>query len=401
LREALALANDGDTINATGVSGTILLTSGALGITHSVHIHGPGSGRLAVNGNATSPVFENSASNVTISGFTITQANGGAIITSGGLTLSNSSVVSNSGSGITNNSGTLTITNCTVRGNSGGGITNNNGTLTITNCTVRGNSGSGIINTDSGAGTITQEHAMLTVNNCTVSGNIGAEVEVCVGDSKPQCFFVREGGGILNSVGGTAALTVSNCTISGNSADYGGGIYYEGLIGGTTVAISNSTLSGNSATDGGAIYSDTVHFGTASVSVKNCTISGNSVAPGGGGILVGGNTTLELGSTILNAGSSGQNLEIFNVVESLGYNLASDDGGGFLTGPGDQINANPMLGPLQHNGGPTLTQALLPGSPAINAGDPNFTPPPFFDQRGRGFARVVNGRIDIGSFEVQ
>src|SRR5205814_2310346 len=60
-----------------------------------------------------------------------------------------------------------------------------------------------------------------------------------------------------------------------------------------------------------------------------------------------------------------------------------------------------MLGPLQDNGGPTLTHALLPGSPAINAGDPNFTPPPFFDQRGPVFWRVRNDRIDSGSFEVQ
>src|SRR5213075_1699501 len=62
---------------------------------------------------------------------------------------------------------------------------------------------------------------------------------------------------------------------------------------------------------------------------------------------------------------------------------------------------DPVLGPLQENGGPTFTYALLPGSPAIDAGDPSFTPPPFYDQRGAGFDRVVNGRIDIGSFEVQ
>src|SRR5207248_7659058 len=84
---------------------------------------------------------------------------------------------------------------------------------------------------------------------------------------------------------------------------------------------------------------------------------------------------------------------------SQGYNLSSDDGGGYLTGPGDQINTEPLLGSLQDNGGPTLTHALLPDSPAIDAGDPNFTPPPRQDQRG--YPRVVNGRIDIGSFEVQ
>jgi hypothetical protein len=72
-----------------------------------------------------------------------------------------------------------------------------------------------------------------------------------------------------------------------------------------------------------------------------------------------------------------------------------------LIGPGDQINTDPMLGPLQNNGGQTFTHALLPGSPAINMGDPNFTPPPSYDQRGNPFVRVFNGRIDIGSFELQ
>ena len=105
---------------------------------------------------------------------------------------------------------------------------------------------------------------------------------------------------------------------------------------------------------------------------------------------------------MLNAGASGGTL--FNnsgAISSLGYNLASDNGGGFLTATGDQINTDPMLGPLQDNGGPTFTHALLPGSPAIDAGDPSFTPPPDFDQRGPGYPRVGNERIDIGSFEVQ
>jgi hypothetical protein len=64
--------------------------------------------------------------------------------------------------------------------------------------------------------------------------------------------------------------------------------------------------------------------------------------------------------------------------------LSSDDGGGFLTGPGDQINTDPLLGPLQNNGGLTFTHELLKGSLAIDAGDPSFTPPPLFDQRGPG-----------------
>jgi hypothetical protein len=65
---------------------------------------------------------------------------------------------------------------------------------------------------------------------------------------------------------------------------------------------------------------------------------------------------------------------------------------GYLTGPGDQVNTGPLLGPLQDNGGPAFTHALLPGSPAINAGHPNFTPPPSYDQRRSPFVRVFNRR---------
>src|SRR5205823_9839766 len=75
--------------------------------------------------------------------------------------------------------------------------------------------------------------------------------------------------------------------------------------------------------------------------------------------------------------------------------------GGCLNGTDAQINTDPMVGPLQNNGGPTFTHELLKGSPAIDTGDPNFTPPPYYDRRGPDFLRVRNGRIDVGSFEVQ
>src|SRR5262249_20201921 len=65
----------------------------------------------------------------------------------------------------------------------------------------------------------------------------------------------------------------------------------------------------------------------------------------------------------------------------------------------DLLYVDPQLGPLQDNGGPTWTMALLPGSAAVGTGDP--TDAPEFDQRGPGFARVVDGKIDIGAFEVQ
>jgi hypothetical protein len=95
-------------------------------------------------------------------------------------------------------------------------------------------------------------------------------------------------------------------------------------------------------------------------------------------------------------------------VTSNGYNLSSDDGGGFLTATGDQINTDPKLGPLQDNGGPTFTHAVLTGSPAIDQGY-NFSGSTT-DQRGTGFARTVDlgfpkpmggDGTDIGAFEVQ
>jgi hypothetical protein len=84
-----------------------------------------------------------------------------------------------------------------------------------------------------------------------------------------------------------------------------------------------------------------------------------------------------------------------------GYNLISNSTGGSGYAPTDILDVDPLLGPLADNGGPTLTHALLPGSPAIDAGDPNPADPPEWDQRGPGFPRIANGRIDIGAFEVQ
>src|SRR5678816_4848409 len=131
------------------------------------------------------------------------------------------------------------------------------------------------------------------------------------------------------------------------------------------------------------------------VSITNSTISGNSSGS------ISNSNALEIGNTIVIR--TGTDVSILNgtggSVSSLGHNLSNDNGGGFLTGPGDLINTDPLLGPLQNNGGPTFTHELLKGSPAINAGDPKFTPPPFADQRG--YQRVYNGRIDIGSLEVQ
>jgi hypothetical protein len=349
LRDALAAVSDGDTIDfSVTTPATITLTSGELLVDKSITITGPGADQLSVNGNAASRVFH-VGKTATISGLTITNGSTGG-----------------SGGGIYNDHATLTVSKCTLSGNSndyGGGIYNDgdygSATLTINNSTVSGNSassgGGGIYNIGR-FGSVT-----LTINNSTLSGNLASS-----------------GGGIYNYGGGSlssATLTINNSTLNGNSASSGGGIYNNGQFGSVTLTINNSTLSGNSASSGGGISNIGYNFGSAS---------------------------LNIGNTILNAGTSGAN--IYNnsgTVTSDGYNLSSDNGGGYLTATGDQINTDPMLGPLQDNGGPTFTHELLTGSPAINMGDPNFTPPPDYDQRGPGYPRVVNGRIDIGAFEVQ
>jgi len=338
LRQALADANDGDTIDFDpSLKGqTISLTSVELVINKSITISGPGPNLLAVSRAQNAPAFR------------IFNLMPGRSVTIQGLTISNGLAPEfGCGGGILDEGSSLSLINCTVSGNStdgtGGGIcADANATLTIDSSTLSGNYagdyGGGIAN----SGT-------LTINNSTLSGNRGEFT----------------GGAILNGFNGDASLTLNNSTLSGNTTQlHGGGIFNEGHS-----AISNSTLSGNSGMTAGAIL--------------------NRLA------------TLDIESTILNRGELGPNILNDGTVTSHGYNLSSDDGSGYLIGPGDQINTEPLLGPLQNNGGPTFTHQLLPGSPAINTGDPNFSPPPFFDQRGPGFDRVVNGRIDKGSFELQ
>src|SRR5437660_4101627 len=136
LRAALASAANGDTIDASGVTGTILLTSGELLVNNSVTILGPGPANLAVNGNAASRVFQIAPSNtVTIAGLAITNGVGSLVI------FPSSSVTV--GGGIYNDHAMLMVSNCTISGSSasrGSGIYNNgnsgSATLTVSARTV-------------------------------------------------------------------------------------------------------------------------------------------------------------------------------------------------------------------------------------------------------------------------
>jgi predicted outer membrane repeat protein len=172
-------------------------------------------------------------------------------------------------------------------------------------------------------------------------------------------------------------------TFSGNTAGGGGG-----GIGsfGASITITNSTFSGNTALNnsGGGISADIL-------TVTNSTIASNTSNTIGGGISSGSTTTLK--NTII---ANNQGSDCFGAITSQGYNLASD-GTCNLTASTDLPTTEPMLGPLQDNGGPTFTQALLPGSPAIDAG--GDCPPPPTDQRG--VSRPQGTACDIGAFEVE
>jgi hypothetical protein len=341
-----------------------------------------------------------------------TGASGGGIGNNGTLTVTNSTIDNNlatagMGGGIYNYFGTVSITNTTIADNSanplltpwgslygqGGGIDNYAGPLTVTSCNITGNSagvgGGGIENDGNGI--------TLTVTNSTIADNSagnggGGGIENWGTLTVANSTIADNAGGILNWWN----LTVTNSTIDNNSGegienDYG------------TVSITNTTIADNST--GFGIGNN------GTLTVTNCTIAYNW-----GGILCYStepsldNVTLEMDNTIVALNETSDIFGIGLPVTSGAYNLIGTGGsGGLVNGTnGNQVGvADPEIGPLSDNGGPTQTIALLPGSPAVDAGsnalavDPTTGLPLTTDQRGPGFARIVNGTVDIGAFEVQ
>ncbi len=417
LREAIELANartGADEIQfAPGLSsGTITLTLGELLITDDLTITGLGASSLTVSGGDASRVFNLQSAALTIDALTITAGRtmgngqgGGAIRSSGTLQVSNS-VVSNSrstgagadGGGIFQFGGSLTITDSTISGNStsgnssfGGGISANSANVIIAGSTIDGNStASGGESAGLGGG-IAVISGNLTLIDSTVSNNVNSGAGSL-------------GGGIVVSAGD---LNITGSTISGNATGArGGGIVFGAAT--NTATVTNTTITGNTANSGNgggiAVFQGTFNL-------RHSTVTGNTAGGGLGTGLASYSNGTSIANTVVtssiiagNAGSDVDNELVglgSNTISSTGFNLiGSSNANAQFGAAGDQTGiSDPGLGPLADNGGPTLTHALLAGSPAIGAGDTTSTE--ITDQRGAGFARLVGSNVDVGAFELQ
>ena len=357
--------------------------------------------------------------------------NGGAIFNFiGTLTVTDSHFMDNradNGGALMNDQGTLSVTRSTFASNSArynGGAIHGNGTSVVTNTTfyrngVAGGRGGAVYNHQFGIGA-----GIFTLTNSTVISNTAAfdgggiynqGIMTLANSLLDGNTADSYGGAIYNQVGGV--LTIATTTISGNSGGKGGGMINGGTftIANSTINdniasccgggienegtgdITNSTISGNDADSDGGI----VHYGPSKLTVTNSTISNNTANFAGGIRRHSG--TLELNSTIIAGNIASIGPDCRGVLTSLGHNLiGTSDGCSFTPASGDLVNVDPKLGPLQDNGGPTLTHALLPGSPAIDAGDDSVLGPPHnltTDQRGE--PRRQGAHVDIGAYEFE
>lgn len=392
------VANTGSIQNAVDVAATEATVNIAAGIynkpstiniSKSLSLIGAEQSNTLISGNNDFRVFNISNGNVNFSKLTIQNGNaglgdGGGInyIGTGTLNIANSIISNNNanqGGGISLSSGTLNITNSRIANNTsitnGGGI-NNNGIATINNSLITGNqiSASGL----TGGGIFNYE-GTLTLNNTTVNRNISAR---------------NGGGGITSDFG---IVSINNSTISDNSAantTFGGG----GILSfrDTSLSLNNSTISGNSInTTGGGIFI----FGSPTV-INNLTIANNAATSTGGGISQI-NGTISLRNTIVANNNNPTSPDVFGVFTDLGNNLIGTSNGsrgftvsalvGTIASP-----INPRLGLLQDNGGSTPTQALLPNSPALNAGVMSGV---MTDQRGVSRRGTRDTIPDIGAYE--
>ena len=374
LREAIAYAEalggdqtitfDPSVFNAPT---TITLNSGQLQLadtTGTLTIDGPGADMLSINGNNAGRVFYLTGGGAAISGLTITAGStpyGGAALWNGG--------------------GTATLSHCIVSGNNSGYgavTTANGGTTTLTDTTVSNNTGyygGGVTNLSNG--TTTLEGSAITNNSAFVGGGLD--------------------NGFANFGVSGAIMVLTDCTISGNTATYGGGLIssYD-----NTITLSNTTISGNHAN----YYGGFLNQNGSTATLNNCTVGGNTANAHAG--IGTKSATLNIANTIVAGNTNGSGTDdVYGDFTSQGNNLigGADNSTGWtssdLTGT-DAGPLNALLAPLGNYGGVTQTMPLLPGSPAIAAGNVSLIPTGLTTDQ-RGLPRVVNGTVDIGAAESQ
>jgi hypothetical protein len=179
------------------------------------------------------------------------------------------------------------------------------------------------------------------------------------------------GGAILN----LGTLVLNNSTLSGNYArNDGGAINSQGSS--AAVVINHSTIVLNDSDD----FIGGIYFSGGSATLNNSIVAGNTAN-------TGSDITTGLASTLLGVNFVGNitNLDSFRP----GTDLTFEDG---------QALADLFVPTLANNGGPTLTHALVAGSPAVDAGD-NSTIPVGMTTDQRGKTRIIEGTADLGAFE--
>jgi hypothetical protein len=350
IREAIAEGGGPFTFDCGGPISVRVGTEAEIVIDNDVILDGEGS--LTVSGRGTHRVFSVPPSvTAELRGLTVTNGSVGQGYAGGGVL----------------NQGTLTLTDCTVSWNIagvGGGIDNVIGTLTLINTTLYHNTAEAGGGIDS-QGTVTLINSTLWENTAATGGGVyngGGPVTLI--NSSVSENVAHTGGGFFN----VGPLTVANSTVSLNAARYVGGIDNQA---GSPLTLINSTLSGN--------------MGRQADGIDN-TYGGDLIASG---TLIDDNDCV--GVTALQGG----------------YNIESPGDTCGFDRPTDQVNVSAddlKLGPLQDNGGPTMTHALGAGSVAIDVmpeaecldadGEPLTT-----DQRGE--PRPGGTMCDVGAFEVQ
>jgi hypothetical protein len=423
-------------LNLTNVIFTSNTTSASPGNGGGLHITGAGDSNIT-GGSATGNIAAaeggalwNGAGVMTVNGMII-DANtaqgvdadngGGGVFNNGGtLNIVNGTSITNnlstgasgSGGGLLSTAGDVSVSDSSFNGNSanraGGAIELIDGTLTFTNSDMTNNDVNGTAGTaapgNGGGLHVTGNSGLITISGSTVSGNEAA----------------REGGGLWNQSG--TFMNVDTTTIDGNSSfgtaidDGGAGIFNNGgMLEVTTSAISNNSASGATSSGGGIhnasggdvmVMRSTISTNTAngagagiynngaSFDLNAVTVAMNNALSDGGGIQSETTTSLKNTLVVLNTGISG--VDVNGNFVSNDYNLiGTDDANAFPEQANDIEEVDPMLGPLQNNGGATLTHELLLGSLAYNAGDPADL---FNDQIDQP---VFEGIRDIGAFEAQ